>query len=104
MILKPGKRLRCVVCTTEIIVLAANGDVDIRCGGEPMSADAQPAKREVSLLGTSGTQVGKRYTFGTPGSDSPHAKVLCVVSGEGMLSVADSPFQMEAARPLPASD
>lgn len=104
MILKQGMRLRSAVCKTEIIVLAADGDVDIRCGGQPMGVTREEAKRQPSVDHASGTQVGKRYFLEDPQSGQAQVKVLCVASGDGSLSVGDAPLHIESPRPLPASD
>jgi hypothetical protein len=39
MQLRAGQRLKSTACDTEVVVVRApDGDVDVRCGGEPMVA------------------------------------------------------------------
>jgi hypothetical protein len=104
MTLKPGLRLKSAACSTEIIVIAARGDIDLRCGGLPMSSDATPSGTNGNGGPGSGTKIGKRYVSGAPDAPEPYVKVLCVTSGAGSLSVGDTPMQEEQARALPASD
>ena len=38
-----GLRLRSQVCATEVIVVRGAGDIDLRCGGQPMIFATTPA-------------------------------------------------------------
>ena len=101
MDVRPGMRLRSAVCDTEIVVVrAAEGAVDLRCGGHPMfplPGDA-PANG-LAIAETSGTVLGKRYAHEASGLE-----VLCTKPGEGGLTVGGEPVPAKAAKPLPSSD
>ena len=61
--LAAGKRLKSTVCNTEIMVIAApGGEVDLTCGGAPMSADGAGNGGNVAADFAEGTTLGKRYT------------------------------------------
>lgn len=101
MNLKPGMRLRSAVCDTEVVVVVARQvEVDLRCGGQPMTPvtdEASPAG--LAMTDTTGTLLGKRYAHEVAGIE-----VLCVKPGAGGLSVGDDPIPIKAAKPLPSSD
>jgi hypothetical protein len=101
VVLKPGARLRSTTCTTEVIVVRAPLDLDLRCGGEPMldakddrARDAQPVPPF-----DQGTQIGKRYV-----DEAAGLELLCTKAGAGSLALAETPLEMKGAKPLPASD
>jgi hypothetical protein len=103
--LKPGTKLRSVVCTTEVIVIRAPSEaVELRCGGHGLATSDQPDGGESSGLEVEpgfdgGTLLGKRYT------DEGHRfELLCTKPGQGSLSVGDVPLAFSGAKPLPASD
>jgi hypothetical protein len=103
--LKPGLRLRSQVCTTEVIVVRSPaGDLDLRCGGEPLvealGTDVAEGKSPAADR-NNGTQLGKRYTT----DDAEGALELLVTKqGNGTLSVGDVPLVIKEAKPLPSSD
>lgn len=103
MELKAGTRLRSAADTTEVIVVkaAAGADVDLRCGGHPMVAQAADATDglEPDAAFAEGTAVGKRYT-----DEAGELEVLCTKAGAGSLSVGDQALQLKDAKPLPSSD
>jgi hypothetical protein len=101
MELKPGVRLRSVVCDTEAIVVTGAGEVDVRCGGLPMvSVEAAPSTDDVPVPGMdTGTLVGKRYT-----SESGSLELLCTKAGKGTLAIGATPLDLKQAKPLPSSD
>lgn len=103
MDLKTGQRLRSRVCATEAIVIkAAPGDVDLRCGGWPMG----PIEEVTETSGSpapgfdTGTQLGKRYVI----ADDTSLELLVTKPGAGSLSVGEQPLTVKGAKPLPASD
>ena len=101
MELKAGTRLRSAVDAVEAIIVKAQGDVDLRCGGHPMlpaGADA-PAGITVVAGFDKGTLLGKRYV-----NESGDLEVLCTKPGESSLSVGDEPLEIKEAKPLPSSD
>src|SRR6266545_4175928 len=99
MELKPGARLRSVVCATEVIVVAGAGDVDVRCGGLPMvTVEVAPSTDDVPIPGMdTGTQLGKRYT-----SESGSPELLCTKAGKGTLAIGATPLDLKEAKPLPS--
>jgi hypothetical protein len=102
MELKPGTRLRSVVCTTEVIVVRASDDaLEIRCGGYPLvpTDEWQASEFEIKPGYDEGTMLGKRYT-----DERKSLEVLCMKAGDGSLSLGDTPLQLSGAKPLPASD
>lgn len=101
MNVKPGTRLVSRTCSTEVVVVRSpEGDIDIRCGGHPMSipGDAVESASVVDALG-GGTELGKRYVDGDGGLE-----LLCTKAGHGSLSVGVDRIEVKAAKPLPASD
>lgn len=102
MDLKAGSRLRSVVDTTEVVVVRAPaGDIDLRCGGQPMAPlggdGAQSGDLDPKFAGP--TQLGKRYT-----DESGELELLCTKAGDGALSIGDIVLGVKAAKPLPSSD
>ena len=102
MDVKPGARLRSTTGSVEVVVVRAPTDpLDVRCGGRPMVAaggDA-PAIEAVEAGFDGGCQLGKRYADERLG-----VELLCVVAGEGALSVGDAILELKGAKPLPSSD
>lgn len=102
MELKAGSRLRSIADTTEVVVVRAPaGDVDLRCGGEPMApvgTDGSPPG-ELNPKFSGPTQLGKRYT-----DETGELELLCTKAGDGALSVGDTILSLKAAKPLPSSD
>ena len=100
--LKAGARFRSAVCTTEVIVVkAAAGDIDLRCGGQPVipAAEEAPAGGAPEAPFDTGSAIGKRYV-----DEGDTFEILCTKAGAGSLSVGDAPLQLKGAKPLPASD
>ena len=103
MILKPGSRLRSQVCTTEVVIVRPpDGDIDLRCGGEPMIGVTETAPGDLSPAPglDTGTTLGRRYA--TPDPES--LEILVTKAGAGTLSVATTPLTLKDAKPLPSSD
>jgi hypothetical protein len=100
MELKAGLKLNSAVSTAQVIVVRTpGGDVDIRCGGQPMLAgDGAPVAVDGSGDGDV-LVIGKRY------SDAAGTlELLCTKPGPGGLTLGDEPLAIKAAKPLPASD
>jgi hypothetical protein len=96
--MKPGTKLKSVVCDTEVMVIRAADGV-VACGGAPM-ADERPAEPgPIDPAFAEGTRMGKRYvdTAGT-------IELLCVKQGAGSLSLDGVALVTKDAKPLPASD
>lgn len=99
MQLRPGLRLKSTTCDGEfIIVRAPKDDVDIRCGGQPLSSDAADKTDPKDGFAT-GSQMGKRY-----GGDDLGLEVLCTKPGKGTLTIGDEPLPLKEAKLLPSSD
>jgi hypothetical protein len=100
MLVKPGDRLRSRVCTAEVIVVKAPSiDVEIACGGEPMTRNEPVPAAAGSTAAGPGTLLGKRYA-----DEEAGLELLCVKGGSGQLSVDGRLLSPREARPLPASD
>lgn len=101
MELKAGTKLRSAVDGVEVIVVKAQGDVDLRCGGHPMIGASDDAPTGVSVEGgfDKGTLLGKRYV-----NESGDLEILATKAGDSSLSVGDEPLEIKAAKPLPSSD
>ena len=98
--LAAGKRLKSTVCNTEIMVIVAPGDdVDLTCGGAPMSADGAGNGDTVAPDFAEGTTLGKRYTNG-----EGNLEVLCVKAGDGSLAVSGEALKLKDAKKLPKTD
>jgi hypothetical protein len=99
--LKAGARLRSVTCTTEVVVVHAEGDGDLRCGGEPMVDIASDEKFDHEPVPgfDEGTQIGKRYV-----DEASGLEVLCTKAGPGSLSLGEVRLTLRGAKPLPSSD
>ena len=96
--MKPGTKLKSVVCDTEVMVIRA-GATAIECGGLPM-AEERPAERQaVNPAFAEGTKIGKRYV-----NAAGTVELLCTKPGQGSLSIAGQALSIKDAKPLPASD
>ncbi len=100
MELRPGLKLSSAVCSTEVIVVAGSGEVDLTCGGVSMLAPGAEGGDATAVDGLSdGTMLGKRYC-----DDDGTVEVLCTKPGEGSLGIGQAALGLKEAKPLPASD
>lgn len=101
MELKAGTRLKSAVCATEVIIVKApGGDVDVTCGGSPMTApDVDASGGDPAAGADEGTQMGKRYV-----NDDEELELLCTKPGDGSLGVGSTLLTLKEAKTLPASD
>ncbi len=99
--IKPGLRLKSVVCDTEAMVIKYSGDAGISCGGAPMiDAKAEsPAKGALDDGFSGGSLVGKRYV-----DADDTIELLCVKPGAGSMSVGEAVLVEKSAKALPSSD
>jgi hypothetical protein len=83
-----------------VVIKAAPGQVDLRCGGRPMlegTGEGPPSDGTGAAEGS--VELGKRYV-----DDGDTLEVLCTKAGAGELSVGDQPLLLKSAKPLPSSD
>jgi len=101
MNIRPGMRLRSVVCDTEVVVVhARDTEVDLRCGGHPMvPAPGEDPPAGLAISDTSGSLLGKRYAH-----DGSGLELLCTKAGDGGLAVGGEAVPIKAAKALPSSD
>ena len=99
--IKPGLRLKSVVCDTEAMVIKYSGDEGITCGEAPMiDAKAEAPEKGTASDGFSdGSLVGKRYV-----DADDTMELLCVKPGAGSMSVGDTLLVEKSAKSLPSSD
>lgn len=98
--LAAGARLKSAVCNTEIMVITApDGEIDLTCGGAPMSADGGGNGGAVHADFAAGTTLGKRYT-----NEDGKLEVLCVKAGDGSLALDGAALKLKDAKKLPKTD
>lgn len=99
-ILSTGQRLKSGVCTTEIMVITApQADLDLTCGGAPMSAKPDESNASLDPAFAEGTTIGKRYV-NTDGK----LEILCVKPGQGTLAIAGDKLKLKDSKKLPKTD
>ena len=97
--MKPGTKLKSTVCDTEVMVIRAQREAVMACGGAPMAAERPAERGAVDPAFAEGTKIGKRY------QDAEGAiELLCVKAGAGSLSADGVALQPKDAKPLPSSD
>jgi hypothetical protein len=98
---RAGQQLVSAVDSTAVIVIKAPAaESTVTCGGVAMVTAGDPvtaAEADPALMG--GTQIGKRYV-----DEADTIQLLCTKAGQGTLALDGSPLQLQAAKPLPASD
>ena len=99
--LKVGQRLKSIVCSTEIMVIAApDGEIQLTCGGAQMKdGDDNAEGGSVHPDHASGSTIGKRYV-----SKAGDLEILCVKPGEGSLAVGDVALSLKDTKKLPKTD
>jgi hypothetical protein len=96
--MKPGTKLKSVVCDTEVIVIRC-GEGTIECGGAPMAAEPPASRGEINSAFSDGSVMGKRYV-----DAEGKFELLCMKPGKGSLSLDGTSLTVKDAKPLPASD
>ena len=98
---RAGQQLVSAVDRTAVIVIKAPAaECTVTCGGVAMATAGEPvAHAEPDPAQMGGTQIGKRYV-----DDADTIQLLCTKAGQGTLALDGSPLQLQAAKPLPASD
>ena len=98
---RAGQQLVSAVDSTAVIVIKAPAaECTVTCGGVAVATAGGPvtaADPDPALMG--GTQIGKRYV-----DDADTIQLLCTKAGQGTLALDGNPLQIQAAKPLPASD
>src|ERR1700722_16688188 len=98
---RAGQQLVSAVDSTAVSVIKAPAaECTVTCGGIAMATAGEPvtaAEANPALLG--GTQIGKRYV-----DDADNIQLQCTKAGQGPLELDGNPLQIQAAKPLPASD
>jgi hypothetical protein len=96
--MKPGTKLKSVVCDTEVMVIRAS-DALAECGGSAM-VETRPAERTaIDPNFAQGTKIGKRYV-----DAAGTCELLCVKAGQGTLATGGIALRIKDAKPLPSSD
>jgi len=99
MALKPGLRLKSVVCDAELMIIkAADGD-NLTCGGESLSDEAPAEKAAGNSDQMNGCVIGKRYV-----NEAQTIEVLCIKSGDGSLYYNGDELMTKDTKKLPSSD
>ena len=96
--MKPGTKLSSAVCDTQVMVIKG-ANIEVDCGGKPMSDTPPESKGDVDSAFAEGTKVGKRYV-----DADGTVELLCVKAGKGSLSIGGTPLQIKDSKPLPSSD
>lgn len=96
--MKPGSKLKSVVCDTEVMVIRA-GDGSLECGGAPMVDEKPASPGDINPDFAEGTQMGKRYV-----DADGTVELLCVKAGKGSLSLNGVALTTKEAKSLPSSD
>jgi hypothetical protein len=96
---KAGSRWRSATCSAEVVVVKAPpGEIDLRCGGEPMVPHGAGAV-DAAADGEHRTLVGKRYL-----DVDETTELLCTKGGCGELTIDGVALTPKGAKPLPSSD
>lgn len=99
-ILSTGQRLKSGVCTTEIMVISApQEELDLTCGGAPMTSNGEKQNTAVDPDHAEGTTIGKRYV-----NADGKLEVLCVKPGDGSLGVNGDSLKLKDSKKLPKTD
>ncbi|GAA4259761.1 hypothetical protein [Dietzia aurantiaca] len=96
--MKTGTRMYSQACEGEVMVIKGV-DVELACGGVPMSDAAGDSGSGVADGFDGGTVLGKRYQ-----DEESGLQVLCVKPGSGSLSVDGRILPEMVAKQLPSSD
>lgn len=99
-ILSIGQRLKSGVCTTEIMVITApQEDLELTCGGAPMTSNGDKSNANLDPAFAEGTTIGKRYV-----NADGKLEILCVKPGQGTLAVSGDKLKLKDSKKLPKTD
>ena len=98
--IKPGTRLKSVVCSGEAMVVKG-ADVTITCGGVPMVGQNEAADggAEPDPEHMYECLIGKRYV-----NAEETVELLCVKAGEGSFGIDGQMLMGKETKKLPSSD
>ena len=82
-----------------MVIAAPDGDVELTCGGVPMTEGEGNTGGEVDSAHAEGTALGKRYV-----NEDGDLELLCVKAGEGSLAVGGTALNLKDAKKLPKTD
>lgn len=97
---KPGTRLKSVVCSGEAMVVKGS-DVVLTCGGVPMIGvdEEAPADATANEEHMFDCLIGKRYV-----NAEETIELLCVKAGDGSFGVDGQMLMGKETKRLPSSD
>ena len=99
-VLSTGQRLKSGVCSTEIMVITApQEDLDLTCGGAPMTANGDDSNPGLNPEFADGTTIGKRYV-----NADGKLEILCVKPGDGSLAIGGDKLKLKDSKKLPKTD
>ena len=98
--IKPGMRLKSVVCSGEAMVIKGS-DVTVTCGGVPMIAHTETAAgaAQANPEHMFKCLIGKRYV-----NADGTLELLCVKPGEGSFGANGEMLMGKETKKLPSSD
>ncbi len=98
--IKPGLRLKSVVCDGEAMVVKGTG-VEVTCGGAPMIGmdEAAPEGAEANAEHMYECLMGKRYV-----NAEETIELLCVKAGAGSFGVDGQMLMGKETKKLPSPD
>ena len=99
--LKTGARLKSTVCDGEVMVVKTpGGDLELTCGGAPMSdPGADASGGDINPDHAVGIVIGKRYI-----NEDESLEVLCVKAGDGSLALNGNLLLQKDTKALPKTD
>jgi hypothetical protein len=101
MEMKPGTRLACPQCSTEVVVVRPPSEaLVLTCTGAALvEVTAERAGTGHDDASGDGTLVGKRYS-----DEASGLELLCAKAGPGALAADGRDVLVKGAKPLPSSD
>jgi len=82
-----------------VIRTPAGADVDLRCGGAPMTPAREGEAVAIDPALAQGTLIGKRYV-----DAADRFELLCTKGGQGSLTLDNELLSVKIAKALPSSD
>jgi hypothetical protein len=82
-----------------MVIAAPDGEVELECGGVPMTDGEGNTGGSVDASYAEGTALGKRYV-----NEDGGLELLCVKPGDGSLSTGGEALKVKDAKKLPKTD